>query len=105
MSNKALNHKNMSVPFTAKLQFENEKVHLNVTLQLDLCMGGVLTRVNKRAGVGKRKKLICDKFALGLKVQFGVSWVCSLLPVSVMKYCKAHFPAQVSQGNRLQKPL
>lgn len=80
-------------------------MHLNVTLHLDLCMGGVLTRVNKKEEAGERKKLICDKFALGLKVQFGVSWVCSLLHVSVMKYCKAHFPAQVTQGNRLQKPL
>lgn len=68
-------------------------------------MGGVLTRVNKKAEVGERKKIIRDEFALGLKVQFGVSWVCSLLHVSAMKYCKAHFPAQVTQGNRLQKPL
>lgn len=76
----------MSVSLTAKLQFKIILDMRRYTSVLDVCfgfgmyIGGCLTRVNKQAEVGERKKInICNEFIPGVKVQFGVSWVLSLL--------------------------
>jgi len=42
-------------------------------------MGQFLTGVNKKAEVGERKKKVYNKFTSGVKVQFGASWVLSLI--------------------------
>lgn len=110
VSNKALNHKRLVVLLQQNCSSKSSWIwegapQCYIALGLGCAWVGIWPELIKRQRLEKEKKLICDKFALGLKVQFGVSWVRSLLHVSVMKYCKAHFPAQVSQGNRLQKPL
>lgn len=46
--------------------------------QADLHIDEILTRFNKKAEIEERKK-ICNKFTLGVKVLFGVSWVLLFL--------------------------
>lgn len=107
-------------PWTAKDEYSSynrtavqnhlgyEKVHLNVrrAFRLACTWVGFWPQLIKRQRLEKEKNNLRQVYFWGESATWcELGFLASPIAVSVLKYNKAHFPAQVNQGNRLEKPL